>query len=328
MGALDCVNTKMAATGSTEAFTINISSNTTLNVSTRDIESHTTKSRACRTRFNLRWLLGVDLPLLLIVLALIGLFELGIIPNRKAGFFCNDAAISFDYTGETVTSLILMTTIFIIPIGVFMITEYIFTPNEIPLSDRTMRAFLKSSWLFKTYLYGFMMNLCIVEVMKGIVGNPRPVFFALCQPDTAKTCNGTDFVSTFECTSSYSRWYRMDSYRSFPSGHTSLSVYCGFFLAWYLQKRAFNWSYRSELVVPVVQLLCVSYSALCSLTRITDRMHHWWDVLIGSAIGLITLLYAVIFLNDNFSYFNTSDSGEEGGTAPTRTVLFDERRDS
>lgn len=34
------------------------------------------------------------------------------------------------------------------------------------------------------------MNLGVVEVMKGLMGSPRPTFFDLCQPDAAKTCNG------------------------------------------------------------------------------------------------------------------------------------------
>lgn len=44
--------------------------------------------------------------------------------------------------------------------------------------------------------------------------------------------SSSEFVSDFQCTpNQFGRWYQMDSYRSFPSGHASLSVYCGFFLA-------------------------------------------------------------------------------------------------
>ncbi|KAI8420409.1 hypothetical protein MSG28_008906 [Choristoneura fumiferana] len=42
----------------------------------------------------------------------------------------------------------------------------------------------------------------------------------------------SEFVSSYQCTSKkYSRYLQIDSIRSFPSGHSSLSMYCGLFLA-------------------------------------------------------------------------------------------------
>ncbi|KOB78502.1 Uncharacterized protein OBRU01_01113, partial [Operophtera brumata] len=181
-------------------------------------------------------------------LSIIGLFELGVIPSNKAGFYCNDAALAFPFRGDTVTTSILMSGLLLMPIFVFLLTEFVFTSSD-STKSKFLQTLKNSCWLYRCYVYGLMMNLCIIE---------------------------------------------MDSYRSFPSGHTSMSVYCGFFVAWYLQARAFNWRHRSVLLVPFLQLGALSFAVVSSLTRITDRRHHWWDVLTGSAIGLITLLYAVM----------------------------------
>ncbi|XP_035435790.2 phospholipid phosphatase 2 isoform X2 [Spodoptera frugiperda] len=293
----------------------------------RDVESQSSSKTSFCTRHGLWWTFGIDIPLLLILLALIGLFELGVIPNHKAGFYCNDPALNFPFNGDTVTTEILMSTLLAGPLVFFAITEYIFVYVDYSES-RIRRTCINTFYLYRTYIYGLIMNLSIVEVMKGIVGSPRPTFFDLCEPDAGKTCNGTEYVKDFKCTSTkYASWYQMDSYRSFPSGHTSLSVYCGLFLAWYLQRRAFNWSHRSIFMVPMLQLLCISYAAVCSLTRITDHRHHWWDVLVGSIIGLATVLYAVI-ISSNFSYDHSKigDLKSQESRQTVRTLLYDERR--
>ncbi|CAH0695667.1 unnamed protein product [Spodoptera exigua] len=295
-------------------------------VERRDVESQSSKTSFC-TRHGLWWTFGIDIPLLLILLALIGLFELGVIPNHKAGFYCNDPALSFPFNGDTVTTEILMSTLLVGPIVFFSITEYIFVYVDYSES-RIRQTCIKTFYLYRTYIYGLIINLSIVEVMKGVVGSPRPTFFDLCEPDAGKTCNGSEYVKDFRCTSmKYASWYQMDSYRSFPSGHTSLSVYCGLFIAWYLQRRAFDWSHRSIFMVPMLQLLCISYAAVCSLTRITDHRHHWWDVLVGSFIGVVTVLYAVI-ISSNFSndHSKISDLKSQESRQTVRTLLYDERR--
>lgn len=329
MGAFECVNVnKISPTESTEVFTISMSSNTTLNEPRRDLESQGTKS-ACDRRHSILWSLGIDLPLLLIYLILVGLFELGVIPTFKSGFRCNDPALSYEFKGDTVTTEILIPSLFLMPIFIIVPTEYIFSDSDYLRQSKLRRTLMNSYYLYRIYIYGHMFNLGIVEVIKGLMGSPRPTFFALCQPDAALTCNGSEYVSIFQCTpNEYGSWYQMDSYRSFPSGHASMSVYCGFFLAWYLQRRAFNWQHRTIFLVPVLQMLCLSYAAVCSLTRITDHRHHWWDVLAGTFIGLATVSYTVV-ISKNFTYdYNRvySDVKSEESRHTVRTLLDEERR--
>lgn len=59
----------------------------------------------------------------------------------------------------------------------------------------------------------------------------------------------------------------------------------------YLQARVC--SLRPRVLGPFLQALVVSWSLVCSLSRITDHRHHWWDVLAGSILGAIMAYYSV-----------------------------------
>lgn len=53
----------------------------------------------------------------------------------------------------------------------------------------------------------------------------------------------------------------------------------------YLQMRSPR--IRSKLLIPTIQSIVLLYALLCSISRITDNRHHWWDVLAGAKIGII-----------------------------------------
>ncbi|KPJ09518.1 Putative phosphatidate phosphatase [Papilio machaon] len=103
------------------------------------------------------------------------------------------------------------------------------------------------------------------------------------------------------------------------------------FLVWYLQRRAFSWRSRSVLAVPLLQTLAVLYAVVCALSRLTDRRHHWWDVLAGAVMGFLTLLYTVLVLCKNFSQpsvVSTSDISSSDGNnhQSVRRLLASEPR--
>lgn len=49
----------------------------------------------------------------------------------------------------------------------------------------------------------------------------------------------------------------------------------------------------SNYLKHVLQLLFVVFALTASVTRITDRRHHWWDVLAGAAMGATSAYLAV-----------------------------------
>ncbi|XP_047517187.1 phospholipid phosphatase 2-like isoform X1 [Pieris napi] len=321
MGALDCVASNKISSSSTEVFTATMNSQTSLDKDQKE-QGNQLIDRSCGNR-SIWWTLAVDVPLLLLVCLIVGLFELGVIPHHKNGFFCNDPALSFPFTKDTVSFTVIVSSIIFPPFILIFITEYIFHKSTYNTQTKLRHVARNTLYMYRSYLYGLFFNLGLVEVMKGLSGSPRPTFFDICEPDTAKTCNGSEYVATFQCTSKkFSSWYQTDSYHSFPSGHTSLSIYCGLFMAWYLQKRAFDWRHRTVFFVPVLQMTCVAYAAICSLTRITDHRHHWWDVLTGAVIGVATLYYTVIVLCKNFKTSNLEDKAMTESQNTVQTALF------
>ncbi|KAL4704755.1 hypothetical protein ACJJTC_009772 [Scirpophaga incertulas] len=304
---------------SSGVFTIDMSSTSTLDVATLPEPAQTPTAPEMQARHSYWWHLLVDLPILLLVGAICILLEVGALPSRRGGFTCNDPALSFPYTGDTFSiSLVALVTI-LAPFLVMWIVEAMHhRADEYSMKQSKLVASAKTSALiYRDYIYGSVVNLTVLEVVKCVIGAPRPVFFDLCQPDKAKTCNGSEYVSNYQCTSTkYSRYLVIDSTRSFPSAHASLSIYCGLFLAWYLQRRAFSWRNRSVLLVPLAQISCVAYAAACSLSRLADRRHHWWDVLAGGVMGIATVFYTVLVLCKNFSQptvVSTSDISSSDG---------------
>ncbi|KAL0820677.1 hypothetical protein ABMA28_006508 [Loxostege sticticalis] len=272
-----------------------------------------------QARHSFWWHLFIDLPILILVAAVCILLEVGALPSRRSGFTCNDPALSFPHSGDTFSISLVAAITVIVPFLIMWAVEAIHhREEEYSMKQNKLVTTAKTAgFIYRDYIYGAVVNLTVLEVVKCVIGSPRPTFFDLCEPDKAKTCNGSEYVSSYTCTSTrYSRYLVIDSTRSFPSAHASLSIYCGLFLAWYLQRRAFSWHNRSVLVVPLIQTVCLIYAAVCSLTRVTDHRHHWWDVLVGGTMGMLSVLYTVLVLCKNFSQpavVSTSDISSSDG---------------
>ncbi|VVC93072.1 unnamed protein product [Leptidea sinapis] len=143
MRSLDCVANKM--TGSTEVFAVNMNSQSSLNVHQKDPEGQNESS----------------------LLALVVLFELGVLPHHKNGFYCNDPALSHKFTGDSVSMQFLVFTILILPMALIFITECILQNS---FSTRLFESPTKTMLhIYRSYIYGLFFNLCVIEVMKGLV---------------------------------------------------------------------------------------------------------------------------------------------------------------
>lgn len=59
------------------------------------------------------------------VALLIGLFEFGVIPHYKNGFYCNDPALSFPFKGDTLSMEIIVSTIILFPFALVSTIFYI-----------------------------------------------------------------------------------------------------------------------------------------------------------------------------------------------------------
>lgn len=136
------------------------------------------------------------------------------------------------------------------------------------------------SFFFKWFKTIFLLLLQV------LFGELRPHFLDTCRPDALQTCQPGVYVTEYECTNNIdSSWFVRDASKSFPSGHSSTSFYEAIFLIWFLQARSPR--IRSKLLLPTIQCTILLYALLCSISRITDNRHHWWDVLAGAKIGIL-----------------------------------------
>ena len=62
------------------------------------------------------------------------------------------------------------------------------------------------------------------------------------------------------------------------------------------------------LVKPWLQCVAMLWGICCSVSRITDYRHFWWDVLAGGSLGVIFSMFTIRVFCKNFRGIN-----EDGG---------------
>ena len=82
-----------------------------------------------------------------------------------------------------------------------------------------------------------------------------------------------------------------DAMKSFPSGHAQLSTHCAVFVILYVQNRI--GTHFSSLWKHLLQMAFLVFALVCSISRIVDKRHHWWDVLAGMLIGAVLAIVTV-----------------------------------
>lgn len=249
-----------------------------------------------------RWLL--DVLLAGIVVTILALTEYGIIPNKQAGFYCDDPKIAFKFTGDTINLTTLLVGTLCFPFLLLWLVESLCLQSENyevckTAKQRSVIGVRQALLWYREFLLGLGVVLFVTDIAKLLVGEPRPHFLDTCRPDHAANCT-TGYVSNFTCTNKDdNQWFVRDSTKSFPSGHASISVYTSIFMMWFVQSRVpGNITY---LLVPWLQCMCVLWGMVCSFTRITDHRHHWWDVLAGSVFGIAVAVFTVKLFCKGFS---------------------------
>lgn len=188
----------------------------------------------------------------------------------------------------------------LLPLLLIWVTEALFySPSSIEStsSTRCSESWHHSWYWFKKYARGLIIKLLIVDTMKIFSGEHRPHFLDTCRPNVI--CEGNEYISTYICTNTEERPYFIrDASKSFPSGHSSMSVFEVVFMIWYLQKRVPK--LRTCMALPLCQLLVATWGIFCPLSRIMDNRHHWWDVLAGSIIGVVAAILTCVLGCRNF----------------------------
>ncbi|KAJ3648836.1 hypothetical protein Zmor_020608 [Zophobas morio] len=273
------------------------------------------RSKLGKLRARLRIPILVDIFIIVTVGLLIGLIEFGVIPNTKQGFICKDPKISHPFRGDTVTMTTLLITAYFGPILIITLVEML-------KENSLKKVCVGTVWnYYKECLIGATLVLLITEVIKVVMGEPRPHFLDSCDPDANRNCTQGTLVFDYNCTNTgLSNFFRTDITRSFPSGHTSVSLFIALYCSYLVQIRIPTKTVGT-LTKPFLIAVCLTWSLLCSLSRITDRRHHWWDVLAGAFLGICGALYTLSLLHSKERKQRTRNRVSR--TSTTMTTLSD-----
>jgi phosphatidate phosphatase len=187
---------------------------------------------------------------------------------------------------STVTHEMLYSVGFGLPIIVMAITEFVRWKNNMD-PEKELKLFgceipLWSQNLYKFYgifLFGAACSQLTTDIGKYTIGRYRPHFISVCQPIMAGNTTCSDpinlhkYIEEFTCANKESSPKRLKEMRlSFPSGHSSFSMYTMVFAALYLHCRM-NWK-DSKLLKHFLQFTFIMLAWYTALSRISDYKHH------------------------------------------------------
>uniref|UniRef100_A0A4W5MZW4 Phospholipid phosphatase 1 n=1 Tax=Hucho hucho TaxID=62062 RepID=A0A4W5MZW4_9TELE len=226
-------------------------------------------------------------------------FNLGKIKPYQRGFFCNDDSISYPFHQSTVTTIVLYTAGFALPICCMVFGECLSVYLERIKSKSSFSNMYVAS-VYKaigTFVFGAAMSQSLTDIAKYSIGRLRPHFLDVCKPDWKLiNCTAGAYIEDFTCTGDT---HMVNEARlSFYSGHSSFSMYCMLFLALYIQARLqAEWA---RLLRPTLQFFLIAASVYTGLSRVSDYKHHWSDVLAGLIQGALVAILVVLFVSDFF----------------------------
>ncbi|XP_060576990.1 putative phosphatidate phosphatase [Ruditapes philippinarum] len=190
----------------------------------------------------------------------------------ERGFYCDDESLMHPYKSNTIPTWVAGF------VGIAL-------PSLSILSLEGFKAYRAEKKLFTYFaicyklLVPFFLGLAYTATTK--YSKSTGYFHGFLSGDV---CTGTDKAAIAEA--------RL----SFPSGHTSVAFYCMIWLIVYLQFK-FTWR-RYWLIRPVLQAVAFFLAYYTGLSRISDYMHHWSDVLAGAIIGTVVAILDVFFMSD------------------------------
>jgi len=132
----------------------------------------------------------------------------------------------------------------------------------------------------------------VTQVVKITVGRPRPDLIARCLPPAGSRDHPQFGLTTVDICTSTNLPRLNDGFKSFPSGHSSLSFAGLGFLSIYLAGKMHLYDKRGHRTRAWFALSPLLGAAMVAISRTEDNRHHWQDVLVGSTLGLVVAMIA------------------------------------
>ncbi|OSX72887.1 hypothetical protein BU14_0397s0012 [Porphyra umbilicalis] len=194
-----------------------------------------------------------------------------------------DASFTKPLLPDLVPSFPVLIASYAIPVSVVFLTEMVLFRRS-----RTHKPLMPLPELLLALFEANGLTVLVTDILKSAAGRPRPHFAAVCgsylasPPAAPFTCAGAQLAVD-------------EARRSFPSGHSSLSMSAGVFTACYLAavlrrgggggggggSGGGRWRVWMGLVVAAPLLV----AALVAVSRTVDYHHHWSDVVAGATLG-------------------------------------------
>ncbi|OWF38592.1 phospholipid phosphatase 1-like isoform X1 [Mizuhopecten yessoensis] len=242
----------------------------------------------------------IDLSCLAAVSVPILILKLVVTPFHR-GFYCDDESLMHPHKHDTIPTWAAAMAAFSIPIICMTIIEGV----RLSMFKRSCHCGVVQKRYFQVlyrclgaFLFGAAVTQLTTDIAKYSLGRLRPHFLTVCKPDIKNCSAQTGYIETSVCTGTDLAAIQ-EARLSFPSGHTSITMYCFVYIMIYLQMR-FKWR-KCWLLRPFIQVLLFYMAYYTSLSRISDYMHHWSDVLGGAVVGLAVCLLVVFCVSDIFT---------------------------
>lgn len=154
---------------------------------------------------------------------------------------------------------------------------------------------VQSWWDFHHSTLGLTLSLSmtriITQFVKVTVGRPRPDLISRCQPVTGSADPLWGLSTVDVCTQTVSRILE-DGWRSFPSGHSSMSFAGLGFLALYLVGKLHLFDTRGYVFKAWISITPLAGALFVAVSRTMDYRHHWQDVVTGSSLGFLLAYFS------------------------------------
>lgn len=221
-------------------------------------------------------------------------------PFRR-GFYCDDESLMHPHKPDTVPTWVVSFIGIALPVVLIIVIEGV----HLSVFKRGCTNAIHNKPYIKTlyrtisaFLFGCAVTQLTTDIAKYSIGRLRPHYITLCKPkvEVIANCSSlTGYIEADVCTSTNTDDL-IEARLSFPSGHTSFAFYCMLYLVVYLQLK-FRWR-KCWLVRPLIQLGIFVMAYYTALSRISDYMHHWSDVLGGAVLGAVVCFFVIYLITD------------------------------
>jgi membrane-associated phospholipid phosphatase len=127
----------------------------------------------------------------------------------------------------------------------------------------------------------------ITGALKNAIGKPRPDLISRCLVDETKVNKALYALQTIDICTQTDNYILQDGFKSFPSGHSSVSFAGLFYLSIYLAGKLHVLDAKGEVWRSFFVMVPALGAALITGTRIMDARHHPFDVLSGALLGIL-----------------------------------------